>query len=63
MQKKLISYLILVIVPKQSLCQPLFMYSRSVFCVLVVVFYWYRCTSACAKNKGKINKKIKINKK
>ena len=32
MQKKLISYFILVIVPKQSLCQPLFMYSRK--CIL-----------------------------
>ena len=32
MQKKLISYFIVVIVPKQSLCQPLFMYSRK--CIL-----------------------------
>ena len=32
MHKKLISYFIVVIVPKQSLCQPLFMYSRK--CIL-----------------------------
>ena len=31
-KKKLISYFIVVIVPKQSLCQPLFMYSRK--CIL-----------------------------
>ena len=54
MQKKLISYFIVVIVPKQSLYQPLFMYSRSAFCVLVVVVYWYRCSIACLK---KIKKK------
>ena len=32
MQKKLMSYFIVVIVPKQSLCQPLFMYVRK--CIL-----------------------------
>ena len=41
MQKKLISYFIVVIVPKQSLCQPLFMYSRK--CILCtrssILFY------------------------
>ena len=32
----------------------------SVFCVLVVVFYWYRCSSACAKTiKKKLTKKQK----
>ena len=31
----------------------------SVFCVLVVVFYWCTCSSACAKNKGKINQNKK----
>ena len=37
MQKKLMSYFIVVIVPKQSLCQPLFMYSRK--CI------WCTCSS------------------
>ena len=43
-QKNIISYFIVVIVPKHSLYQPL-LYVGSVFYVFVVVLYWYRCSS------------------
>ena len=49
--QKLISYFIVVIVPKQSLYQPLFMYSRKCILCTCLVVYWYRCSSACLKTK------------
>ena len=34
---------------------------RSVFCVLVVVGYWYRCSSVCFKKKKEKKKRKTLN--
>ena len=61
MQKKLVSYFIVVIVPKQSLCQPLFMYSRKCIlctCSSILLVQMQQCL--CKKIKKKLkNKKQK----
>ena len=63
MQKKLMSYFIVVIVPKHSLCQPLFMFSRKcILCTCSSIFIGIYVVVLVQKIKEKKKEKKEIKK-